>query len=299
MNYEEIYKRLCSTPDTDGYTETHHIVPRCMGGSDEPGNLVELSARKHFIAHQLLAKIYPESGLIHAAHMMSNMGQYTSKKYEWLRKRHAEKMSAMLKGKPSPITHAKLKAWADPTRNEKISSKLKGKQRTETHNKNLSAALSGRKLSSDHKAKLVKHGTENGMFGKTHTSEASKKISDANKQKVICPHCQKEGGIAIMKRWHFDFCKQNPNGKTPPKYKRKPHSPEHIAKLVARIEERKRNGWKNPLKGTKQIASVTCQHCGKIGPPGQMSRWHGDNCKTLRGQTPKKIVKENYYDAQA
>lgn len=38
----------------DGYTERHHIVPRSLKGSDDPDNLVNLSAREHFICHLLL-----------------------------------------------------------------------------------------------------------------------------------------------------------------------------------------------------------------------------------------------------
>lgn len=48
------------------------------------------------------------------------------------------------------------------------------------------------------------------MFGKTHTQEAREKIRLANLQKIKCPHCGKEGGVAIMKRWHFTNCKMNP-----------------------------------------------------------------------------------------
>jgi hypothetical protein len=40
----------------DEYFETHHIVPRCMNGSDDVSNLVKLTAREHFIAHLLLTK---------------------------------------------------------------------------------------------------------------------------------------------------------------------------------------------------------------------------------------------------
>ena len=32
---------------------------------------------------------------------------------------------------------------------------------------------------------------------------------EANRKKVICPYCNKEGGIAAMHRWHFDNCKNN------------------------------------------------------------------------------------------
>lgn len=31
--------------------------------------------------------------------------------------------------------------------------------------------------------------------------------TDGVAMKVVCPHCNKEGGRSIMKRWHFDNCK--------------------------------------------------------------------------------------------
>lgn len=37
----------------DGY-QTHHIIPRCMGGSDDPTNLVVLSYKEHRVCHRLL-----------------------------------------------------------------------------------------------------------------------------------------------------------------------------------------------------------------------------------------------------
>ena len=44
------------------------------------------------------------------------------------------------------------------------------------------------------------------------TQEHSLKISEAlfgvPKEKVKCSHCTKIGGIGIMKRWHFDNCKE-------------------------------------------------------------------------------------------
>ena len=39
-----------------GYVEKHHILPRKMGGTNKPDNLVKLSAREHFIVHRLLTK---------------------------------------------------------------------------------------------------------------------------------------------------------------------------------------------------------------------------------------------------
>lgn len=56
----------------DGYFEKHHILPRCLGGSDFKENLVLFTGREHFFAHVLLTKIYPEhNGLKFALHRMA------------------------------------------------------------------------------------------------------------------------------------------------------------------------------------------------------------------------------------
>ena len=41
------------------YFESHHIVPRSLGGKDSVNNMALLTAREHFICHWLLVKIYP------------------------------------------------------------------------------------------------------------------------------------------------------------------------------------------------------------------------------------------------
>lgn len=74
MNYQALYKKLIDyrlrTPAT-GYSERHHILPRSMGGSDDPVNLVVLTGREHWVAHLLLYKIYRNSKMAHACHMMA------------------------------------------------------------------------------------------------------------------------------------------------------------------------------------------------------------------------------------
>ena len=63
MDYIRIYEafikdRRAKEPTLTGYTERHHILPRRLGGGDEPDNLIALTAEDHFFAHLLLAKIY-------------------------------------------------------------------------------------------------------------------------------------------------------------------------------------------------------------------------------------------------
>lgn len=79
MNYLRVYNTLvCNARERglnksilSGYYEKHHIIPKCVGGSDEDGNFVLLTAREHYLAHMLLWKIHPnEDKLVMAAYLM-------------------------------------------------------------------------------------------------------------------------------------------------------------------------------------------------------------------------------------
>ena len=57
--YEEFINNILETRGRfscgDAYHERHHIIPKCMGGSNNNDNLIDLYAREHFEAHRLLA----------------------------------------------------------------------------------------------------------------------------------------------------------------------------------------------------------------------------------------------------
>ena len=55
--YNSIILRAKAHRELD-YKEMHHIVPKCVGGTDDSGNMVDLTAREHFLCHWLLTKIY-------------------------------------------------------------------------------------------------------------------------------------------------------------------------------------------------------------------------------------------------
>lgn len=93
MNYKKHYDALIERSKirilTD-YTEKHHILPKCMGGDDSKDNIVRLTPEEHYVAHQLLVKIYNLPVLVYAANMMtsaSNTNRRSNKLYGWLRKR--------------------------------------------------------------------------------------------------------------------------------------------------------------------------------------------------------------------
>lgn len=61
MDYQKIYNQIVNRARSrklEGYVERHHILPKSMGGSNAKENLVDLTAREHFICHVLLAKIH-------------------------------------------------------------------------------------------------------------------------------------------------------------------------------------------------------------------------------------------------
>lgn len=213
MNYKRIYDSIIKNARSkiyEDYTEKHHILPKCIGGNNNLDNIIVFSAKEHFICHLLLAKIYGGK-LIHAAHMMSNMGRYGSKQYTWLKEEHAHLMSLTHRGKiVSKETKQKQSDSWTKERRSNFSRKMKGRKRSKEHTEKIRQKLIGKKHTEEHKRNISigNKGIKNGMFGKTHTKDARKRMSDANKIKVSCPHCGKEGGVAIMQRWHFNNCKE-------------------------------------------------------------------------------------------
>lgn len=108
MDYQKIYQHLIDrgnnrTPLDDEYYERHHIIPRCLGGTDDPDNVVTLTGREHFIAHLCLVKIHKDNHkLVHAANMMSVGSMHNNRsgnrRYEWLRKLHSNAISVAQTG---------------------------------------------------------------------------------------------------------------------------------------------------------------------------------------------------------
>lgn len=76
MDYKKIYDLLIEKAKNrilpkDTYFEKHHIIPICVGGElYNENNIVNLTAREHFIAHKLLCKIYKYPGIRYAYSMM-------------------------------------------------------------------------------------------------------------------------------------------------------------------------------------------------------------------------------------
>lgn len=104
MDYQKHYNLLISRARNrilEGYVERHHVLPKCLGGSDDKTNIVQLTPEEHFVAHALLVKIYPEErNLILAVQKMcrGHKGSRKNKMYGWLKKRFAARMRELSSG---------------------------------------------------------------------------------------------------------------------------------------------------------------------------------------------------------
>lgn len=96
----------------NGYFERHHIIPRSLGGQNKNDNLVDLTAREHFVCHWLLTKMFPVDsaeykkmclafGMMLWARSDSHQRNYAinSKTYERLRQQLSAFMSEFQSGK--------------------------------------------------------------------------------------------------------------------------------------------------------------------------------------------------------
>ena len=112
MNYHLIYERFISSRlgrEPGGRVERHHITPRSIGGSDLSENIISLTPREHFFAHELLAKMY--GGKMWAALACMSRGgtksangyRCTSRQYDFISRMDAEWRSVFYVGDGNPF----------------------------------------------------------------------------------------------------------------------------------------------------------------------------------------------------
>jgi hypothetical protein len=131
LHYNKLIERAPKVRPANYLTEGHHIVPRCIGGTDADG-IAYLTPEEHYIAHLLLVKMYPEEPkLVYAANAMStyerNGRRINNKIYGWLRKKHSKIVKEALTGRPRP-----------PEVIAKIKAAQKGKKMSEEHRRKIS-----------------------------------------------------------------------------------------------------------------------------------------------------------------
>lgn len=159
--YQKTYSNLIEkgksrglTRPKDGkYYEKHHILPKCVGGTDEKENLVYLTYREHVIAHRILVELYPsELKLSHALYFMINKSDYSkisSKELEKIRENSIIALRELNLGEKNPMFGKNISED-----HKKILSESNKYSRSEETKKRMSLAQLGKKHSDKSKEKM-------------------------------------------------------------------------------------------------------------------------------------------------
>jgi hypothetical protein len=225
-----------------GYKESHHILPQSLGGLDHKDNLVDLTAREHFICHWLLVKMHTGESKAKMVYALNGMKRI-NKEQERYETPITSRVYAKLKEEFSKIHSKYMKVRVPSNKGKLMSEEQKAKIRA-------TKAANPTKRSAEALAKTVAKQT-----GQKRSAETKLKMSLAAKGKLKGPMSEDEK----LKRSIANKGKQK--------------SAEHNAKKTETLKRLVAEGTHH-----SQI-ELTCPHCGKIAKKLLYSRWHGPKCQ--------------------
>lgn len=168
MNHKKLYDLIVGKAKAElrkktkggTYYESHHIIPKCLGGTGKTTqwnthpNLVLLTAKEHYLCHRLLCILYPNNSQIaYAFWSMCNQSSKKQSRHRPSTKSYEEartQFSRFKKGTISPLKGTKLSKETK----ERISNSKLGIKRSKEVGHQISLRQTGRKLSEEVKKKI-------------------------------------------------------------------------------------------------------------------------------------------------
>jgi hypothetical protein len=257
MNYQKVYNELVVSrvllkrvKNNDGLLENHHIIPKCLGGTNKKDNLVLLTPREHYIAHWLLYKMHKGKDKARMAYGFFIMCSRNPNQKRAISSRGFERARNAMLVSCSGDNHLSKgrHIWSDEEK-KKIGDRMRGSNNhwygkkpwntgltKETSSVIAENVIKYKKTITDNPRKYAprtdefKQRVSGWMTGVPKTEECKRKLSEINKGKKL--------------------------------------SQETINKIA---ETRKNNN--------KPLAISICPHCNFEGKGSAMFKWHFDNCK--------------------
>ena len=172
----------------DEYHERHHIVPKCLGGTNDKENLIDLYAREHFEAHRLLALENLENdSLIYAWACMAwlkddkqHRVEISPEEYEELRKKYSEMCSKRYAGENNPMYGVSPRERMDEETYKIWKQKLIDFTQSDEFRQQRREKNIGKKYPDEVNKKKGRKGSGHPFYGKHHTEETKQKLRDIN-----------------------------------------------------------------------------------------------------------------------
>lgn len=296
-----------------GYKETHHIIPRSLGGDNIKSNLVQLTAREHYIAHALLWKmkfegIYgskmafafntfinkmttKERGVNHTYTISSRMYETFRKHYSqmlkekyakeggnWVGRKHSEESKKKIGEK------SKLKEFKKGPENPNWGKKLKMTEEGTRRKKEAALAKWA-----DPEYKEMMKAKRRAFLETPEGKVLIQQQADARRGVKRDPAIIEKGASKRRGKKATELFSAQALANIVEGRKHRVYTPEGKAK---QIETARQNGkrpksaeWKKKM--SERMSGIvrptkSCEHCGKNAVVSNYNRWHGDNCKTLK-----------------
>ena len=293
--YNNLIRKAQLRGSIQGYKETHHIIPRSFGGNNIKSNVVQLTAREHYIAHALLWKMKFEgiygSKMAFAFNTFINKmttkergvnHTYTisSRMYETFRKHYSQ----MLKEK-----YAKEGGtFTGRTHSEETKKIIGEKSRLKEFKRGVDHPSWGKKLNISAEAKLKRKQAIEEIWNDSEKKAEmlqNRKIANQRPEVIAKRKAASDAKIGVKRDPAImEKCAVAKRGKK----EHEIYSPDAILKrkealknrvLSDEAKEKMRIGL---LKGCKMPKTKKpCPHCGKMCAGNMLAKWHGDNCKML------------------
>lgn len=198
MTYNEFINNILETRGRfacgEEYHERHHIVPKCMGGTNEEENLIDLFAREHFEAHRMLALENPDvHGLVYAWWCMCHgVKRKCQDRYEVSAEEYEEariNISNNIKGKNNPMYG--VRGELHPSygiKRYKDKNPFYGKHHSEETKEKLREIANNRSEETKKKISESRKGTPAHNKGVPMSDEQKRKLKDSrkNKKTILC-----------------------------------------------------------------------------------------------------------------
>lgn len=221
-----------------GGSERHHIIPKCLGGTDIKSNLVFLTFQEHFICHRLLPKMtvgenkkkmfYAQNMMLAKTKTQQRAIKITSSVYRQIKEDFSKinpfndpvwqrENSINAQGRKFTKEHiANIVAAWDNEERKKIAGKRLIARAATRRELGITSPLKGRKFPE-------RTGVNNSFYGKRHSDEFYEMQRQLRKGKpmpfkgktLTCPHCKKTMDLGNYSRYHGNKCRYKTNDHDP------------------------------------------------------------------------------------
>lgn len=269
MDHLKIYNDIVRKAKNEGrdkkdcYYESHHVVPKSIGGPNTKENMVLLTPKEHFVCHRLLIEIYRFDhskylSMLRAFMMLSTKNNKQQQRY--INSRSYEKIKNSLYGENGILT-GENSNWYGRRHTDESKEKMSKKHLGELNPRfNKSPWNKGKTKHTDFRIKQYSETIKNNEYIKNRPP-----ISDSTRELLS------------------ESAKRNNLGKT----KTEEHKQQlslSLKKLYSTDSDYRKKQHARSMKGAEVTRGVskekiTCPHCGKTGGKPAMTRFHFSKCK--------------------